>query len=191
MADHDIMLDIETLAKNANSVVVTIGAVKFHRHGKGIIGQALHVYLDMDQQKSMNRTVDPSTVAWWDKQNAAVRADAFRTDGRISVEAALDQLKDFCKDANTVWAQGPLFDMKILEHLIDSVGKRPGWRFWAVRDSRTLFDVLGDTRNNNAEELHNAAQDAKNQAVAAQYCFRRISLLHRIENIMKIIRFWR
>lgn len=171
----DVMLDIETLARSADSVVLTIGAVKFDRYGKGVELPGIHLYLSVDEQKSAGRAVDPETVAWWDKQNPAVRDDVMRNWGRAPVKDALRELSKYVEDANRVWSQGPLFDIKILEHLYEQHGIKAPWRFYKIRDSRTLFDALGDTRRRDTANLHNALDDSIDQAKSVQRAYRKLN----------------
>lgn len=171
----DVMLDIETLARSADSVVLTIGAVRFDRYGKVVNLPGIHLYLSIDEQKSDGRAVDPETVAWWDKQNPDVRDDVMRSWGRMPVKQALQELAKYVEDANRVWSQGPLFDIKILENLYAQHGMRPPWRFYKIRDSRTLFDALGDTRRRDTANLHDALSDSIDQARAVQRAFRKLN----------------
>ena len=171
----DVMLDIETLARSADSVVLTIGAVRFDRYGKQVDQTGIHLYLSIDEQKSAGRAVDPETVAWWDKQNPDVRDDVMRSWNRMPVKAALEQLARYVEDANKIWSQGPLFDIKILENLYEQHGMKAPWRFYKIRDSRTLFDALGDTRSRDTANLHDALSDSIDQARAVQRAFRKLN----------------
>lgn len=163
-----VMIDIETKGTRTDTTVLAIGAVKFDIHSNTGMAQELYLHPDLEQQRLMQRTEDPATMKWWDTQSEAVRYEAFRMDCRIPLESALDQLSEFCADAGTVWAQGPQFDISILESLYTSLGKRKPWRFNQIRDSRTLFGILGDRRDKNDTGLHNALEDARSQARAAQ-----------------------
>lgn len=166
----EVMIDLETLGTDHGCVVLTIGAVKFNSKTMDEPDDALHVYLDVDQQSQAGRTISEDTLAWWGQQASEVRDDAFRDDCRISVEQALDHLNEFTKGASAVWAQGPTFDMVLIESLCKQFGKPVPWKYWQVRDSRTLFGVLGDTRDKNAPLAHNAMVDCYNQAKAVQRC---------------------
>ena len=171
----DVMLDIETLARSADSVVLTIGAVRFDRYGKRVDQTGIHLYLSIDEQKAQGRAVDPETVAWWDKQNPDVRDDVMRSWGRKPVKEALRDLAEYVEDADKIWSQGPLFDIKILENLYEQNGMRAPWRFYKIRDSRTLFDALGDTRSRDSTNLHDALSDSVDQARAVQRAFRKLN----------------
>lgn len=163
------MIDIETLGTKADSVVLTIGALRFNPDTMDDPTEGLHLYLEVDEQTSAGRSVSEDTMAWWGEQAEEVREDVFREDGRIGIAAALDQLAEFLRDADAVWAQGPTFDMIILENLYESNGRKVPWRFHRVRDSRTLFSVLGDPRGQ-FPLAHNALVDCYHQAKGVQIC---------------------
>jgi hypothetical protein len=73
--------------------------------------------------------------------------------------------------ANCIWAQGPVFDIVILENLYRQLGKPAPWNYWQIRDSRTLLSTYGDPRDKNSAGLHNALADCVSQAQAVQIIF--------------------
>lgn len=168
------MIDIETLGTKADSVVLTIGALRFDPNSQTDPTDGLHLYLNVDQQTALGRHVSEDTLQWWSEQDEEVRADVFREDGRYGVEDALDMLSAFVKDAEAVWAQGPTFDMIILENLYAQFGRSAPWRYSRVRDSRTLFAVLGDPRGQ-FPMAHNALVDCYHQAKGIQICLTKLN----------------
>ena len=97
-----------------------------------------------------------------------VREEAMGIDGRISVNTMLDELNRFLVGVDNIWAQGPAFDIVILENLYRQLGKPVPWNYYTIRDSRTLLKALGDTRIFDSNSLHNALADSINQVVAIQ-----------------------
>ena len=153
----DIMLDIETLATSPDSVILTLGAIKFNPFDPAAeMGQALYVKVDVDEQVALGRNIDPGTVEWWGKQAEAV------------LEDFAQQLNRFVNSANRIWAQGPVFDIVILENLYRQLNKPTPWPFYVIRDSRTLLQALGDDRQPGREQAHNALADCVYQAQAVQ-----------------------
>lgn len=167
------MIDIETLGTKAESVVLTIGALRFDPNSDVDPTDGLHLYLNVDEQTEAGRLVSEDTLQWWSEQAEEVRSDVFREDGRSTVKQALDSLYTFVKDAEAVWAQGPTFDMIILENLYASHGRSAPWRYSKVRDSRTLFAVLGDPRGS-FPMAHNALVDCYHQAKGIQLCMAKL-----------------
>jgi 3' exoribonuclease, RNase T-like len=175
-----VMIDIETKGKKFDTIVLTIGAVKFDLYPKDNaatipIEYTFYAYPDIVEQEIMGRTTDKETMAWWKAQNPLAMDEAFRDELRRPVEDVLLDLYKFCADADTMWAQGPQFDMCILEHLYKAKNLIKPWKYSQVRDSRTLFAVLGDARVKNKVDIHNALADATSQAFAVQECFRKLN----------------
>lgn len=167
----DVMIDIETMGTRPDCVVLTLGAVKFNPLDISAPMEELYIKLDIDQQIQMDRSVDQSTMDWWHKQAEAVREEAFGTAGRISVEDAINSLSKFMDGTKCIWAQGPQFDMTILEDLCRTAKLKQPWRYSSVRDSRTLFAVLGDQRPKDKPAAHNALADCYYQVQGVQACF--------------------
>jgi hypothetical protein len=172
----DIMLDLETLSTRPNAVILTLGAVKFNPFSLEDPGPGLYVRPDVDEQIAQGRDVQDETVNWWMNQAEDVREEALGTDGRISVEDMYRQLNRFLVGANSIWAQGPLFDFAILENLYRQYGWPTPWQYWQIRDSRTLFGVHGDPRVKGKVGLHNALEDCVSQATAVQQVYNKLGL---------------
>ena len=121
----------------------------------------------MDEQIALGRRVDEGTVDWWGTQSAEVREEALGETDRVSIEDFTKALNKFVVGATRIWAQGPVFDIVILENLYRQIGKPAPWQYYTIRDSRTLLKALGDDRQGGAL-LHNALADAVSQAGAVQ-----------------------
>jgi hypothetical protein len=171
-----VMLDIETLGFRPNCVVLSLGAVKFNAQKATIYQLGLDLKLDVDQQLSIGRTVDDSTVEWWSKQHPLVIEEAMTGLNRVSLENFRQQLNKFLVGADEIWAQGPVFDIAILENLYEQMQWPFPWNYWQIRDSRTLFAVHGDSRVKQQGKLHNAMEDAKSQAQAVIDVYKKLNL---------------
>lgn len=175
--NFDVMIDIETAGDSDNCIVLTLGAAKFNPNDLGGPGDSLYMRIDIDEQRELGRCTSEATLKWWDTQSVDVREEAWSPYDRVPVVAAMTQLSDFVKGAGAVWAQGPQFDMKILEHLYQQIGLRKPWRYNIVRDSRTLFKTVGDMRDRNVSGLHNALVDVHQQIIGVQRCFALINTI--------------
>jgi hypothetical protein len=172
----DIMLDLETLATSPDSVILTFGAVKFDPFNtEQDFDTGLYYRIDVDEQISLGRQVDQGTVNWWGSQNEEVREEALGEHDRISLEQFTQSLNRFVVGANRIWAQGPVFDIVILENLYRQLGKPTPWPYYLIRDSRTLLKALGDTRTPGTM-LHNALADCVSQAQAIQHAVSKYKL---------------
>ena len=173
----DIMLDIETLATSPDAVVLTFGAIKFDPFNSSIqMSDGIYFRIDVDEQIDLGRRVDEGTVAWWGTQSAEVREEALGETDRVSLEDFTKALNKFVVGATRIWAQGPVFDIVILENLYRQIGKPAPWQYYSIRDSRTLLKALGDDRKGGAL-LHNALADAVSQAEAVQSAVNRHKLV--------------
>lgn len=171
------MLDTETMATSANAVVLTLGAVKFNPHSMDDPTDAFYLRLNVDQQLELGRKVDEGTLAWWSKQPADARDEAFSEDDRVDLNDAFDQFNKFLVGSNNIWAQGPVFDITILENLLHDLKRPVPWQFWQIRDSRTMFGLGWDPRSEVGQaDLHNALADAYTQAKALQLLIQKLDL---------------
>lgn len=158
-----VMIDNETLDLIPSSKIVSIGAVIFDpRYGR-ISDETFYVELDHKAQK--NRTSDKSTVDWWKKQKPEIKK-ALR--GTMLLEDALEELSWFVPDDCKVWGNGATFDISMLENAYRASGMLEPWKFWNVRDVRTIKDMYESKRGGweraSGGDKHNALYDAQVQA---------------------------
>ena len=163
-----VMIDLETMGTSPNAVILTLGAIKFDPYSLKEPGPGLYFKLDVDAQLKLGRTIDESTLEWWAKQDVAVRDEAFGEDNRTSIHIVLSDLNKFVVGADTIWAQGPIFDIVMLESLMSQMQRPVPWHFYQIRDSRTLFGLGWDPRNEIKTDAHNALADAYYQSVSVQ-----------------------
>ena len=149
MSTH-AMIDIETLGTMPNSVILSVGAVKFDPFKSDEPHDGRHWKIDVDAQTSKGRFVDEKTLAWWSKQEKDIQNRAFS-----------DQ-----------------FDMVILEDFFRDFVHHMNWFYWQVSDCRTLFKMMPqDPRKQIQEDLHDAQADAHWQAVCVQQFYRDYKVL--------------
>jgi hypothetical protein len=165
----DVMLDIETLSTRPESVLLTIGAVKFDPWGDDVdTDHGLYHRVNVDEQLELGRHVQEETVQWWGNQPADVFEEAMGESNRVSLAQMTADLNRFLVGVENIWCQGPAFDIVILENLYRQLIKPTPWQFWQIRDSRTLFGVHGDPREKGRTGAHNALIDCYYQAQAVQ-----------------------
>lgn len=166
------MLDIETLGFTHSCVVLTLGAVKFNPYDRQEPTSPLYFRINVDEQTLKGRTVDDSTVEWWGKQSPESQEEAMGDNGdRISMDDATNQLSRYLVGVDKIWAQGPLFDICILEHFYKMIGKPVPWQYWQIRDSRTVGDMGDYSAKTGNKDAHNALADAYSQAVGVQQIY--------------------
>jgi len=180
---NHMMIDLETMATTPDTVVLTLGAVKFSpfnddREKENRANEKLYLKFDIDLQQDDGRVIDDDTLAWWGKQPEAVFEEAFSEDNRITLKAGLIELRKFWHEGTKsryVWGHGCGFDMTILEHCFRQVGEPIPWDFWNVRDTRTMFD-LGFDHNMPMDGHHHALADAMRQVIGVQNIYRELGL---------------
>ncbi|ENU1293365.1 3'-5' exoribonuclease domain-containing protein [Escherichia coli] len=166
---HHLMIDLETMGKNPDAPIASIGAVFFDPQ-TGEQGPEFSKIIDMG---TCGGTVDISTIEWWLQRSGEARA-AILAD-RIPLDDALLQLREFI-DENSgeffvqVWGNGANFDNVILRRSYERQEIPSPWRYTNDRDVRTIV-ALGLVMDFDARsvitfegERHNALHDARYQA---------------------------
>jgi len=170
-------IDIETLGKNPNTVVLTIGGIKFNPHADDGLHSEFYYRVDADAQIENGRTVEEDTLAWWAKQDKEIQAEALDPEGRTSVETTLKALNKWLVGVDKIWCQGPVFDIGILENLYKEADLHHNWSFWNIRDSRTLFGLMPkDPRKEMNFAAHNALADAIVQSLCIQKVYKELGV---------------
>jgi hypothetical protein len=159
----DLMIDIETLGTSIGSVILTIGAVRFDRRSDTEY-ESFYKKISVDSCKRNGMMIDQSTVDWWNTQSEEVRNEAFYSEPREELEQVLAELSAFIKRTGVsyIWAQGPTFDVCMLEDAYKRCNLPIPWKFWNVRDTRTVYDLFKVKLEPDAG-AHNALADCKRQ----------------------------
>jgi len=155
----DLMIDLEGLGTGPDTTILTIAAQSFDPLGSGYYDQKYYARITLESQAT--RSIQQSTIDWWATQPAAARDEAFNEEDRISLDRALDELGKLIWKSKRVWAQGPTYDMNILEHAYKSYDKPIPWQFYAVRDSRTVFGLWPNLPKPSTS--HHALEDCRRQ----------------------------
>ena len=155
----DLMIDLEGLGTGPDTTILTIAAQAFDPFAQIDFKQQYYARVTLESQE--NRSIQQGTVDWWATQPAAARDEAFNELDRIPLDQALDELGRLIWHAKRIWAQGPTYDMNILEHAYKSYGKPIPWQFYAVRDSRTVFSLWPDLPK--PPTSHHALEDCRRQ----------------------------
>jgi hypothetical protein len=175
------MLDLETLGTRPGCVILTLGAVKFNPYSLDEPGPGIYMRINADEQIAAGREVQEDTLQWWLTQPEDVREEAIGEGDRVSVEEMYRQLNKFLVGVNNIWAQGPVFDIAILENIYRQYGWPTPWQFWQISDSRTLFKTHGDPRVKGREGHHNALADCVYQAQGVQQIYHKLNVQPRFK----------
>jgi hypothetical protein len=172
-----LMIDLETLATSTDAVILTLGAVKFDLYSDADPWDPVYLKLEIDPQLALGRRVSDDTLAWWGKQSAEAQAEAFDENDRISLADAVAEIRRAVAHCSEIWAQGPQFDISMLEHLFRSLGEPIPWSYGQVRDSRTVLSASPDCRIF-PEQAHNSLADAYCQALSVRAFYRKYGILN-------------
>ena len=99
--------------------------------------------------------------------------EAFSPDDRIPLAESMDRFHKFAWGCDQFWSHGATFDLVILEDIYRQLGKTFPWRFWQLRDTRSVFD-LGLDPEMPQNSKHNALADAKRQAIGVQNIYAKL-----------------
>ena len=140
MNKMEIMIDIESLSTQPNASIMTIGAIKFNRHDFKV-KEKFYKRISRKSNEQFNRDFDEATINWWHSQSEQAKKEIFENKDRINLSTALQELSIFCRGSKCVWANGVAFDIPILESAYRDCNLDCPWKFWVVRDVRTIYDI--------------------------------------------------
>lgn len=180
----DIMVDLETLSVRPHSLILVIGAIKFKRNKK--YEDSVEKVLDKVNQTTLDKLdtfyrritiksgidvglhIDKDTEKWWGEQDEDVKYEALLNPDRVSLQEALEDFtKWFGKNPRTcIWGNGSDFDISILGESFKRCNMEIPWKYFLVRDLRTIFD-LGNVRMTDLPQYkkHHALYDCYRQII--------------------------
>lgn len=164
----DIMVDLETLGTVADSVILSIGAVKFDLETGKIDDDGFYASVSVESNLQMGRRISEDTLLWWFKQPAAAQQVFFEP--KETLETAIVQFSDWIgTDDYNIWSNGADFDIPMLAHAFAQHSIEVPWKFWNSHCFRTYKRLPGANavKPVSAGVKHNAMADAFNQAVHA------------------------
>lgn len=165
-----VVIDIETLGRKPNSIILSIGAVGIDFRSYAM-DKGIHVNIDPEECEFYGLEREGETVRWWKNQSDVAKKRTMDPKTRITLKAALQALTDYiyarCGKGRTyeVYSCGTDLDISILCNAYLAVGLTPPWPFWAVRDFRTLrewFPMVNAPVKNTG--CHDALNDATYEA---------------------------
>jgi hypothetical protein len=145
-----VMADIESLDVGPRSIVSQIGMVFAPASDPETILKEVLVYLPIQPQIDLNRTLSASTLVWWMKQSDEARKEFEQNTGDDHDELAallrhvnrqFDQVVDGRE--YELFARGPQFDITNIESLMADCAVKPTWRYDRIRDLRTVMALAG------------------------------------------------
>ena len=182
------ILDIETLATNADAVILSVGIVVVdsteNYEYQELIDTGFYVTLDVKSQVDAGRKIDKDTLAWWGTQGKEAMAVLAPNSKDIKWNQLLPAIFEYFKKVGAnpkdilVYSRGSHFDFGILHDLFRVTGDSGPydlpWRWWNIHDSKTVQITLG--QNTGPEHdvtpdgfiLHNALHDSAREYINIQ-----------------------
>ena len=157
------MIDLETMGTRPGAAIVSIGAVIFDPRYGEVSEDTFYRELDWEDQ---DRFICPETTKWWEGQSDEAKQAHFGLD---SLDDVLNELAEWLPEDCKVWGNGATFDITMLEDAYYQCEIEVPWKFWNIRDCRTVLDMYESKRGGfnkavNRQGAHNALQDAIYQA---------------------------
>lgn len=153
------LFDVETLGKQTNSVVLSMACVYFNPDESPSPdylknNQTFFVKFNVeDQVKRLKRTMQKSTMEWWNKQCDIVKQKSFIPDSNrdVIIDDGIEMLREWSKtkpdnDKCWIFARGNL-DQLIIDAVEEQLEKKPVFVHNRWRDVRTSIDFLYGTTN--------------------------------------------
>lgn len=153
------MIDIETLGTSVDSSVLSIGAVKFKRNGD--ILDSFFVTIKRNSCLDAGLIEYKDTLDWWMRIDENVRNLIFKEE--YTLKEGLRMLNQWLGDNSIMWANGPSFDIAILENCYRKCNMEIPWKFWNVRDVRTVADIGKVDLKRIEKAEHHPISDCKRQ----------------------------
>lgn len=157
-----LMIDIETFGTSLTSIVASIAAVPFTIFGDTVSRcDSFSARLHLGEQLSRGRTIDSSTLVWWNQQDENARDNAFLGVDYFSISSM--RLRDFLSpcDFRYFWCKGPAFDAAMIDSLFESFGEKSPFAYYRWRDVRTMCD--GIEKPEFVGTMHDPYDDCVNQ----------------------------
>lgn len=181
-AANHIMIDLETIGTRPGSAILTIGAVRFDPTAADFIDPQDDIPLSLPTETAFYRRIDREsctflgltedwdTLSWWSRQTPEARREAFDADPRHDIAEVMAEFARWCGRDPFPWSHGASFDVVLCEAAFERLGIRAPWKFWNVRDTRTLYDFTGEKPIRDRNH-HHALHDAAAQAAAVQRAY--------------------
>jgi hypothetical protein len=158
------MIDIETIGTGPDACILTIAMQTFDPFSRGWYDR--HYYARIDTESQPDRNIEQGTLDWWATQSPESREEAFADEDRIPLQQALEEMHPIIWNSNLFWANGPTFDMNIIEHAYKSYAMPLPWKYYRVRDARTVYSLYPELEKGAVS--HHALEDCRRQITLLQ-----------------------
>ena len=162
-----VMVDLETMGRDFNAVITSIGAVEFDIE-TGKTGREFYKKVDIQSCLDKGLRVNGPTIEWWLMQSEAARIEIAKGDG-LHLQQVLHEFKLYLEELGCnsvqIWGNGVSFDVVILTNAYEACGLKEPWNFRNERDVRTLVSFAPELKvaQPNTGVEHHPIDDCKFQ----------------------------
>jgi len=162
-----VMVDLETMGRDSNAVICSIGAVEFDIN-TGETGREFYRKVDIQSGLEKGLTVNGPTIEWWLMQSEAARM-AVAVGNGMNISQMLYEFKLFIEKLGSetvqIWGNGVSFDIVILSESYRHCKLKEPWNFRCERDVRTLVSFAPEVKDHYPKfgTEHNPIDDCKYQ----------------------------
>ena len=182
----DVMVDIETLGKSADSTVFQISGVAFDILTGDVISK-FNKIADIEKNEEMNTS--GATIKWWLNTNKELLAKLLN-EGEGSSEELLENFHSWITGLGKaedvyLWGNGILFDNRIIQHQLNKSGLGYPVYYKNDRDVRTILDLASAKTGLTEKEIrqeymndkyvaHDAIDDVMYQIDLVVGCYKKL-----------------
>lgn len=153
------MVDLETLSTRSNAVILVIAGIKFDRQRVETLDEPVETMdtfyrrVHIQSCVDVGMHIDPETEAWWKTQSTEMYEENFGKE-RVPLQTALEDFKKWYGKSTLVWSNGASFDIPILDEAYLRCNQKSPWKYWEIRDTRTIYDI-GNVKSYNLPKINN------------------------------------
>ena len=170
------ILDLESLGKFPDSVVLSFGMVFFDLTNvlptrQQVESTGFYRKLVVNDQLKKGRSTHPETIDWWKQQGEEAKHVLKPSDDDVSIVEFHSDLKDWLKKNSYdfkndfIWIRGPQYDAPMITDLFEMYELKNPMNFWKVRDIRTLIDISTGSRDGKIEISEDVSWCVKHHAL--------------------------
>lgn len=149
----DIMVDIETLSKYPDGVILSIAIVPFKMTGANslheLTSKGLYLKLDVKDQLQQGRKTHKGTIEWWKTQSEKAKEILKPSDDDLKLKEAADQIDHYIQSIpgfnvkkSSFWARGIQFDHPFLADMYRMLERDLPWNEWNLNCTKMMIRTL-------------------------------------------------
>jgi hypothetical protein len=179
---YECMIDIETTSTKNNACILSISALKFKRDPEDKSYYVFDKKVSLQSCKDVGLESDAKTMIWWGQQKESSIVEVFginkngEGDDRLPLKLVLSDFNIWFNQEpkpDLVWCQGLNFDIPILSEAYSRCGINTPWKYYNVRDTRTLYDIA-DFKDTVKNTDHISLKDCYRQVQNVKTCKSRL-----------------